>query len=148
MTKTEFLKQLEIYGSELKRWPEDKRVLAKAFLDSTDVDLQKRIADEASLDAFMSTANSLPEIDAELEAKLIDLVPVQSSNSQSIFQRLSQSQPRKWLSAGLISISLLGGVSVGYAQATDEIELAAVEGMLGFVSLDEDSELSPTDWLE
>lgn len=149
MNKDQFLGYLEVYGAELKRWPEDKRALASIFFQSKDEETIARIREEADFDAILVSSDMQSPISVSLEARLIELVPQKAGASNlSLWMRIKALSAPKWASAGLISAALVGGLGVGYAQAAEQAGLNAVSDMLAYASIEELSELDTSTWLQ
>ncbi len=148
MNKDQFLGYLEVYGAELKRWPEDKRALASSFFQSKDEEILARIQEEADFDAILVSSDKQSPISVSLEAHLIELVPKANASRPSFLSRIRSLSAPKWASAGLISAALVGGLGVGYAQAAEQAELNAVSDMLAYASIEDLSELDTSTWLQ
>ncbi len=149
MNKEQFLEYLEIYGADVKRWPEGVRSSAESFFRSEDLELKRAIKLESTFDSFLDDQADMPEISVALEAKLIDLMPMagETKSAPSFIEKLKSFRASKWMAAGLISASLVGGASVGYAQAAEQAELSVVNSMLSYASADELSNLDTEQWL-
>lgn len=148
MNKEKFLEYLSVYGADVKRWPEDMRFSASDFFQTTDKEIKRAIEEEASFEALLGADDPMPSVSIALEAQLLDLMPEPKIDGKAaIFSNLFKLTTPKWMTAGLISASLFGGVTVGYAQALEQVELEAVNSMLAYVSSEELSDLNSDEWL-
>ena len=149
MTKEDFIESLEIYGANLERWPEDVSVLAAEFFESDDPDIVSAIRVEQTLDQMMDVDGELAPISVSLEASLIDLVPSKNKTPRfEIWKKFKKLKAPNWSVAGMVSASLIGGVSVGYAQAVEQAEFNAVYTMLTYASHDEYTDFNTNDWMD
>jgi hypothetical protein len=136
MKKETFMQLLQSYGSDFARWPSNVREDAQAFLADADPAIRACFDREVELDAFISSAGANPQISVALEEKLIASAPYPITSKQplDLLNWIKGFGASRLASAGLICASLLGGVSVGYAQNVTSDDILEADSLLYYVS--------------
>lgn len=162
MTRAEFDAALSIFGADLSRWPENKRLAASNLMNEdaharrlgVESEALERVLASATpfqgsgisalADRIVAEARRTPRI-AAVRSRTLASVPVKASRPGGIGAML----PRSTRGAGLLVASLLLGVFVGQSQLTIGA-LAAIEDVTGIV-LDQQASLAQAvgeDWDE
>ena len=146
MTEKEFLRLLEVYGSDLQRWPESVRAAAQAALDSGSPALASARQREAALDDFLQPALMDPEVSVALEESLLALAPVPKSAGKGAFDWLRRLRAPRWASASVMAACLFGGVGAGYASTAGEAGEVTASSVIGYYAASDVQTIA--DWSE
>lgn len=114
MTLLEFTELVETYGADSARWPEDRRSIALAFMQSHKAECEPILAEEARLDGLLDGARLSPGTDI-LKARIL------SSIEAPVVETAETSQPRgRVISFGhkAIAAMMLVSFSMGFAGAS------------------------------
>ena len=138
MTKDEFLSLLDVYGAELKRWPQARQQPAQAYLDTADIEVKALFEDEKAFDSLLEFEVGSVEVPVELETRLLDLAPLptQKRKSTGSLLALKQLSTPRWVSAVIAMSCFIGGAGAGYAGAISDVEQLAATEMMAFVEVD------------
>lgn len=115
MTTSEFRRYLDIYGSDLQRWPQDVRDAAKILLDGS-AELQKLVGEEELFEHKLELRN-YEEPSPELQDRIIASAKTEaSSRSRSIAGYLSDLFSTFYLPSPAFSLALILviGIMIGY----------------------------------
>lgn len=146
MTRSEFLDLMAGYGADFSRWPDERREEAQAFLAQADADTRHAYESENAFDDFLAAGVGDPVVPIRLEEQILAAAPAPGSTRRRHrwFSGWGRLKTPHWATAGLLGVSLIGGVGAGYASTVSEADAMAEASMVVFTVSAESGALG--DW--
>ncbi len=111
----EFRRLLDVYGSDVQRWPEEQRAAMEALLANS-VDAQAQLREARALDDALD-AFSVPAVD--LSQRVFEAIPV--SRVEKLLAWLLPPAPQLWWRPAMAAMMpVFLGVMIGFGDATGD----------------------------
>ncbi len=116
MTSQDFNRLAEIYGADIKRWPEEYRHMIGGLAESNFSGMRQILDTEMALDAVLNTH----WVDAPKQALIDNILASAPKPRQNILQRWANDLSGKWdliISTPGLALTYIGFTGVGLAGA-------------------------------
>ena len=111
--------ELDRYGADLLRWPDDRRAIAEGLLESSS-SAQRLLAEAAELDAALAAAFAAPPVPMGLETR----INARAERRDVWLEWLTTTVlMRPWRPLGAACVPLVLGFALGLSAAEDTADL-------------------------